>query len=107
MMSEKKKNASEKYFNRQFRRAEIVRGLFKIALLGLLFQSPLHATDPTEIDPDPDYLSSSTSVSEPTILIVPSLDSLDIDGLRPGHYVIIVVGENENGAGRRFEIYIQ
>lgn len=91
--------------NRQSRRATFGLGILKVACLTFLVQSPLFATDPTEIDPDPDYASFSTESSKATTLVVFDLDSLDIAGLPPGRYLVVVIDENQGV--RRFEIHVR
>lgn len=89
--------ADSRATGRRFRR---VLALIQIGLVALLTQAPAFATDPTDADPDPDYSSSSTT----TTLVFYGMDEVDVSGLPPGHYVIIVI--DENGASHTFKIYV-
>ena len=60
----------------------------QICLMVLLVPGSVFATEPVDLDPDPDLTSSITTI------IVNSLDEVDVDSLEPGTYVIIVIHED-------------
>ena len=60
----------------------------QICLLVFLAPGSVFATEPVDLDPDPDLTSSTTTI------IVNSLDEVDVDSLEPGTYVIIVIHED-------------
>ena len=68
-----------------------VRPMLKIGLLALLIQSPLYATEPIDVDPDPD----ST-----TIVVQASEEEDTTRSLPPGRYMIIVVAEDGSTEAR-------
>ena len=82
-------NCTKKSFNCAGR----VLSLLIAGLLALLLQSPIYATDPIDVDPDPDA---------PVTIVVQSLEEVDTDSLPPGDYVIIVVAED--GSRETYEI---
>lgn len=80
--------------------AQVIRGL---GVMALLLQSPAFATDPIDADPDPDFFTSTTTTTTTTI-VVDSLDQVDLQGLAPGHYLIVVMGSS--GVELTFEFVV-
>lgn len=68
-----------------------------LCLLALLAPGWALATEPIDLDPDPD-----ANVTSMTIL-VDDLDDLDIEALPPGHYIIIVL--SPDGSSYTFEVW--
>ena len=83
--------------NRTFRVAP-ARAALALALLAILVQGPTFATDPIDVDPDPDFTQGTT------MIVVDSTDDLDLGSLPAGHYVIVVVAED--GSQSTFEIEV-
>lgn len=75
------------------------RALLGLGLAALLVQGPAFATDPIDLDPDPDFAASAT-----TTIVVDSPSEVDIQSLPPGRYLIVVVGEA--GKTQTFEIWV-
>ena len=100
-MFETKKNVSGQFVgnNVENNTEKLGRGRswLAVALLALLFQSPVWATEPIAVDPDPDFTSTTT-------IYVDASEKLDIASLAPGHYVIVVVAED--GSQQSFEIWV-
>lgn len=82
-------NTSYKSFGRFAR----LRSMLKIGLVALLVQSPIYATDPIEVDPDPDIT---------TTIVVEDSAEVNPESLPPGRYMIIVV--DEDGSREAYEI---
>lgn len=82
------------------RRSDHARSLFTLIVVVLclvaLVQTPAFATDPIDVDPNPDHGQN---------LYVGDLEQVDVDSLPPGRYVIIVTSENTSQ--RRYEIWVR
>lgn len=74
--------------------------LAQLALVTLLASGPAWATDPIDVDPDPDGAPSSM-----TVLYVDESESIDVGSLAPGHYQVVVLGEN--GPEEIYELEVQ
>ncbi len=69
--------------------------LLMIGLVALLIQSPIYATDPMDVDPDPDLTT--------TIIVQAAEEQDTAESLPPGHYRIIVVAKD--GSTKTREIH--
>ena len=89
---------------RQLNNARFVSALaiIKICLVVLLVQAPAFATDPIDVDPNPDPPTGSSAT---TILYVDASEKIDVDSLAPGHYVIIVT--HDDNSQSQYEIWVQ
>ena len=63
----------------------------------LLVGGPAWATDPMDVDPDPD--------GAPTLLYVEESESVDAGSLPPGHYVVIV--RIDDAPDETYELWVQ
>ncbi len=97
-MSNSQENACEYRFGNKSPRFRPARAFFRIGLVALLVQSPVFATDPIDVDPDPDFASTAKTI------FVDSSDGLDMESLAPGYYLIVVVGDD--GSERSFEVRV-
>ena len=88
---------SEKSFYNALDRFPRFKSILKVGLLALLFQSPIYATDPIDVDPDPDHST--------TIIVEASAEEETTASLPPGQYTVIVV--DEDGSTETREIYKQ
>ncbi len=75
-----------------FGRFARIQSMLKIGLVALLIQSPIYATDPIDVDPDPD--------STTTIVVQASEEEDTTESLPPGRYMIIVVAEDGSTEAR-------
>ena len=75
--------------------------IVKICLVALLVQAPAFATDPIDVDPNPDPPSSSSSM---VTLYATDAEPVDVDSLLPGHYLIIVT--HSDGSQSQYEIWV-
>lgn len=97
-MFKSKKNVAEPCVDNKttlFRRS---LALLQIGMVAMLMQSPVWATDPIDVDPDPDFASN------PVTITIDASDQLDIDSLAPGHYLIVVIADD--GSEHSFEVWV-
>ena len=72
--------------------------LLALCFLALLFPGAAFATDPIDLDPDPDLAAPATTI------VVDDLESVDVGSLPPGRYILIVLGED--GSTQTYEIWV-
>ena len=89
---------------RQKNNARFVSALaiIKICLIALLVQAPAFATDPVDVDPNPDPPTSSGLT---TPIYVDESERVDTEGLAPGRYLIIVT--HDDNSQSQYEIWVR
>ena len=82
---------------KETRRTDNEGGRFTLVFMALALSSPLLATDPIDVDPDPDY-------GPITQIVVESMEQVDLETLSPGVYWIVVV--HGDGPNETYEIVV-